>query len=391
MVARTLKIRLIALFTALSVSTTLAAPNPFGVPSHVDDSIRAALHALYTLDFEEADRIFKTIEPHAEEHPIVAFGGASLHWWRLSVNVLEADEAESAPFIKAVNRCIELSKKKISAGDQTGEGHMALGGAYGLLGRFQATTGEYMSAYFTGKKAIKFLRKSIKINPEMTDAYMGLGIFDYYVATLPAVVRVLGFLGKGDAKVGLEELETAATKGIYATTPSKLFLTEIYSTQEKMPEKAFALLGELKTEYPNSPFVHMLQMITLYNHNRIPEMEKEVAAYKAQIERGVYRKEFETNASFMAGMVSFKTKDWEASIKEYDTAIHQGTPKNPFYTWSVLYKGYALDAGGKRNEAIAQYKEILKEPRRWGSHKAAKKYLDDPFAGNEKDLEKLKL
>lgn len=390
MAARTLKKQILALLLSFTAAVG-QAENPFGVSPELDQSIKSGLHALYSLKFEEAEKIFETIKPHAEEHPMVAFGEASVHWWRLSVYVLEADEQESAAFLKAVNRCIDLSKKKIEAGDTTGEAHMTLGGAYGLLGRWQATTGEFLSAYFTGKRAIKFLRKSLKINPNMNDAYMGLGIFDYYVATLPAVVRVLAFLGKSDAETGLRELETAATKGTYANTPSKLFLTDLYANQENKPEKAFELLAALKTEFPESPFVHMLQLITLYNHNRMNDFEKEVAAYRKQIEKGIYRKEFETNVGFMSGMSQFKAKNWAGAIREFDQAMAKGTPKNPFYTWSELYKGYALDASGEREKAKAEYKRILTEPRRWGSHASAKKHLSKPFTGDEKDLEKIRL
>jgi hypothetical protein len=46
---------------------------------------------------------------------------------------------------------------------------------------------------------------------------------------------------------------------------------------------------------------------------------------------------------------------------------------------------------GRRDEAINEYKKILIEPRRWGSHTAAKKYLSKPFEGNEKELEKIRL
>ena len=66
---------------------------------------------------------------------------------------------------------------------------------------------------------------------------MGLGIFDYFAATLPAIVRVLSALGKsGDPKVGLTELQEAAEKGIYSRTPSQLFLTQIYTEMEGKPE-----------------------------------------------------------------------------------------------------------------------------------------------------------
>jgi hypothetical protein len=287
-----------------------ANPNPFQITDALDKRIQDGLSHLYNLEFNEADKIFRELHDQAAEHPMVAFGKASVHWWRLSVFVLETDPIESKAFIEAVNECIQLSKKKIARGDPTGEGYLTLGGACGLLGRWQATNQEWISAYFTGKKAIKYLRKALKVNPEMKDANMGLGIFDYYVATLPAVVRVLAFLGSGgDSRVGLQELETAAHQGTYATTPSKLFLVDLYSNQENKPEKAFELLGSLRKEYPVSPFIHMLHIITAYNNNRIELLEEQVKSYEQFVASGTYRPEFTTNSHFVTRMLHFKSRE----------------------------------------------------------------------------------
>src|SRR5258706_1716406 len=129
---------------------------------------------------------------------MVAFGIASAHWWRISSYVLEADPKESRPCLDAAERCIKLSNAKIKKGDPTGEGHLVLGGALGLRGRWEATNQKWIDAYFSGKKAYKYLSEALKINPSLTDAYIGHGIFDYFVATLPAIIRSLAFVGMGN-------------------------------------------------------------------------------------------------------------------------------------------------------------------------------------------------
>ncbi|MCG3205377.1 MAG: hypothetical protein KCHDKBKB_02097 [Elusimicrobia bacterium] len=372
--------------------TFVGAHNPFNITPELDKSIREGLHHLYNLEFEEADQIFKDLEPQAAEHPMVAFGKASVHWWRLSVYVLETDPLESQPFLRDVNECIRLSKEKIDRGDPTGEGYLTLGGAYGLLGRWQATNQEWMAAYFTGRKAIKFLRKALKVNPRMTDANMGLGIFDYYVATLPAVVRVLAFLGSGgNPQVGIDELTIAATQGTYAQTPSKLFLTEIYSNPENQPEKALRILVGLKQEYPTSPFIEMLHIIALYNHQRLDELASEAKHFQEMVDKGTFKSQFAVQSRFALGAVNFKSRQWDQAILNFDLAIESGTIKDPFFTWAHLYKGYALDALKQREAAKTQYQTVLKQLRRWGSWDAAKKHLKKPFPAKDEDLAKLRL
>jgi tetratricopeptide (TPR) repeat protein len=374
----------------LTVQSASAAPNPFKVSSELDEHIHAGLNALYNLKFDEAEKVFNSIKSEQEEHPMVAFGLTSVHWWRLSVYVLENDPQESEAFLKSVDECIRVSRAMVDRGDTTGEGYLCLGGAEGLLGRWQAANRKWMSAYFKGKGAYKHLRSALKVNPGMYDANMGLGIFDYYVATLPKFVRNLAFLGQtGDKQRGLDELQKAGTEGTYARTPSLLFLVNIYSSLENQPAKTFALLADLKKEYPKSPFIQMLTVVAMYNHRPVEELEAEAADFQSRVKDGTYPPAFETQADFAQGLGYFKKKDWENAARLFDAAGKAGTVKDPFFTWAALYKGYALDVLGRRDEAVAQYKEVLTHIRRWGAHDNAELRLKKPFTENEKELTKL--
>jgi hypothetical protein len=59
----------------------------------------------------------------------------------------------------------------------------------GLLARWEAITGHWHAAYRHGRQAFKAQQKAIEINPAQYDAYLGVGIFHYYTATLPAGVK----------------------------------------------------------------------------------------------------------------------------------------------------------------------------------------------------------
>ncbi len=385
--------RFLSLLLILTFTTSGWCANPFQIPDELDQKIQAGLNYLYNLEFDRAAEIFNSIPPEqAAAHPMVAFGKASVYWWKMSVYVLETDEKESKPFLDAVNECIKLSEAKISKGDKTGEGYMTLGGVYGLQGRWQAANQQWVAAYFTGRKAIKSLRRAIKVNSEMKDAYMGLGMFDYYVAALPSVVRVLAFLGSnGNPQIGLDELTIAANEGTYSRTPSKLFLAEIYSNPENKPEKALPIMIALKQEYPKSSFMHTMLMIIHYNMQKIPVMETENADFMKRIETGEFSAEMKTQGLFFSALVPFKKQDWAQAASIFGAAIAAGTVRDPFYAWSQLYKAYALDAQGNRDEAKELYKTVLSETRRWGSQDAAKKYLEKPFTADDPVLKKLVL
>src|SRR5262245_57867652 len=96
--------RWISAFCAVlfAAHASFAQPNnPFNVSPELDKSILAGLNALYNLNFDEAEKIFVSLKEHQDEHPMVAFGLTSVHWWRLSVYVLENDAEESQPFLES--------------------------------------------------------------------------------------------------------------------------------------------------------------------------------------------------------------------------------------------------------------------------------------------------
>lgn len=389
-----MKKQLLAAFLTVSLAIPVGAADdhPFKIESELDQAIRAGLSELYNFNFEKSLAIFGSIEAHEAEHPMVAFGEASTHWWRISALVLEGNEEESKPFLISVNKCIDLAEAKIKAGDTTGEGYLVLGGALGLLGRWQATNHQWLSAYRSGKKAYKYLVKALEINPKMTDAYMGRGIFDYYVATLPAFVRVLAFIGMGgDPQVGVQELETAARESIYAQTPSKLFLMEIYTDLTGNPDKALAVIEDLRKEYPRSPFMHMVRIVNLYNAGRIDELTAEAVDFEKRVREKIYTNDFWGQAYFAQGASYFKIRKWQDAAAFFEKGMTKGAELDPWKTWSGLYLGYAYDAIGDRDKAKQQYKWVLKQLRRWGSHEHAKMRLSKPFKGTDEDLKKLML
>lgn len=364
---------------------------PYNVPADLDTVIRSGLHELYNLRFKKALEIFETVKDQADAHPMVAFGIASTHWWRLSVFVLENDPEESRDFLRTVDWCIDVSKEKIRRGDPTGEAHLTLGGALGLKGRWEATNRKWVSAYFKGKSAHAYLTKALKINPGLADAKMGLGIFDYFVATLPAVIRVLAFLGRGgDPKVGIQELQEAAEHGIYARTPAQLFLVDIYAWHEGDHEKAFKILQDLREEFPKSTFMHMLNIIALYNSGDLEKMQQEADLFLERVTNGYYDESFAVQAYFAQGAAQFKQRHWEGAVGWFERAANTKT-KNPWATWAALYRGHALDALGKREQAVKQYRTVLDERRRWGSHDNARNSIQRPFQGTDEELKKLEL
>ena len=104
------------------------------------------------------------------------------------------------------------------------------------------------------READKFAKKLLALNPDAADAYLTLGAANYIIGSLPALKRFfLRFMGiSGDERVGLQQLEIAATRGRYLRPFAKILLA-LAALREKKPDVARVQLMELVVEFPQNP------------------------------------------------------------------------------------------------------------------------------------------
>jgi len=376
----------------MGMGNSFGNSNPYQIDDVLDQTLKAALHELYSLNFDKARAIYDSVQDHAAEHPMVAFGSAAVAWWKLSVDVLENDAAESREFLKESERCILLSKTKIKSGDPTGEAHVALGSMYALNARWEAANKHWLAVYSREKKTKKYLKKALEINPNVADANMALGIIDYTLSTLPRSVRFITAspVGKNPLK-GLQELGIAGEKGTYLRLPAIFLLASIYSEDLKQPAKTVEQMNQLRLEISSSPFIDFVIFTAHYNKGDLNYLSAEADNYESRVKAGIYRTEFTSQGYFFKGLVKFKSKEWSEAGQYFDQAIQSAGDKNPFKIWATLYKGYASDASGKRMEALDCYKIVLNERPRWKSCEYAKARIKTPFTPHDPELTTLLL
>ena len=114
------------------------------------------------------------------------------------------------------------------------------------------------------READKYANKLLVVAPDAADAYLGLGIANYIIGSLPGPKKFfLGFAGiHGDKKKGMEQLEIAAKRGHYLRPFAKTLLA-LTALREKKPEVARTEFTELVAEFPGNPlFARELAKLT---------------------------------------------------------------------------------------------------------------------------------
>jgi tetratricopeptide (TPR) repeat protein len=374
-----------ALFLVLSfavIPARPAEPPPVSDEAVFNRLADEGLAALYNLDYDGAEAKFREMETRFPDNPLSLYAVSTELWWELTNEFDEKNPSMERDFLAAADRAAAAARAYIKrTGDPDGRGHLCLGGALGLKARWEAIQGQWLSAYSNGKKAFKLQEKAIAINPNMYDAYLGVGIFHYYAATLSSVVKVLAhFIFGGNKQQGLDEIRLSMEKGRFSRTAAQLFMVGILINNEKDPPAALALLQEGRREFPRSPFFQLLEMLILDEAKDWDGLDREARDFLARVDRGqpFYRPEYRHRALWSQGNAALGRGDARRAIEIYDGILAQYPLEDRWLTMTFLNRGRAHDRLGEREKAIADYNEVLKRRNVWQLHDKAKALLKTP-------------
>jgi len=132
--------------------------------------------------------------------------------------------------------------------------HYVRGMVFGTEAMVHLQNKEWLDAYSKGKAGVAALEKSLEIDPKNYDAYLGLGMFEYYCSKFSGVTKILAWIVgfKGNSEKGIEYVTKAMNYGRYAEGPAKVFLAYAFIEFENKLDQAVELAGWLREQYPRS-------------------------------------------------------------------------------------------------------------------------------------------
>ncbi|KAF0150127.1 MAG: hypothetical protein FD143_2647 [Ignavibacteria bacterium] len=125
---------------------------------------------------------------------------------------------------------------------------------YGYLARVYGVDGSWWSAFRTGLKAKNLAEEVIKANSNFYDAYLVIGMLNYYSDRLSGVAGfIAGALGfSGDREKGLSQLRLAYEKGSLTFGQSAQTLIEVYSSLEDNETAAIPVFENFLMQFPEN-------------------------------------------------------------------------------------------------------------------------------------------
>lgn len=347
--------------------------------------VEDGMNALYRCDYDGAEKTFQEPMQAHPGDPVYSLGYATSLWWRVENDFALPGSPEEQRFFAAVSHAIN-DAKAYKKSDKA-EALLYLGAAEGLKGRREASNKHWFSAYLDGRRSYKNETRAISLNPELYDAYLGIGAFDYYVATLGRFLRMFAFAG-GDKAKGLSELRLAAAHGRFSRIAAKLLLVGIDWTFEKDPKAAWDMLQEVTKEYPDSPLIRSMRLIGLYHLRDVEGLKREAREFLARCDAHApfYRPMDRAGALYFLGVGEQLSGEPAKAIEDYQEAMKDVPQGQRLRGLLELFIGESLDLQGKREEAKASYKQALREPPFWGVPRYARYLLKHAYKAGDDPL-----
>jgi tetratricopeptide (TPR) repeat protein len=413
-------VKLFGLLVLLLMSTLSVAAQQPSSPwitdaerARFEELRRSGLDALYNIDYDKAERDFKEIVKLIPNHP----GGYQLLAARVWIKTLyesrrlqgslyssetfystgddKVDPKIVTEFRNLTREAKRLAEAKLKQDPKNIEARDFLANTEGLKASFEeAVERRHFAALRDGNDAVNHHREVLKLDPKYIDAQITIGLYEYVVGSLPLGIKIIaGVTGfRGSKKRGLAMLEQVAKEGRWAQDDAKTVLVILYRRERRFAD-VLKLSRELSAKYQRNYLYRLESADALVSLAEVKRKEKDVAG-AVQAEKEAFatfdeilrdRNMRDTAARaldlihFKYGEVLMMAGHHDRAAKEFlaATKVERGEPG--LITMAHLFAGQSYDAAGKRDEAVAQYKEVLARPNVYDAHDEAKKGLRQAY------------
>ena len=372
---------LTAALVAIAVAATAAAPAPGARRLRGSEGLARAYDAILDARFDRAsyelERACGPLRAGSGERPEpVGLNDspapaeacdvlrATALWWRIQLD--PHNLALDPRFQGLVEHAIEGAETWTERDPMDAEAWFYLGGAYAARAQWRVLREERLAAARDGKRIKEALDRALALDPHLTDAYFGLGLYKYYAGVAPTVAKVLRWLlllPGGDKDEGLAEMLRARDAGGLLQGEADYQLHLIYLWYEQRADLALDLLEGLQARYPANP--HFPTRIAEVHEVYFHDVPASLAAYRtllaaARDERVMLPQM--AGAEARVGIAKhLETLSESDGAIEHLQSVVSARPEAPFGVVSEaqLRLGHSYERMGMHSQAVAAFKAAL--------------------------------
>ncbi|HKY41839.1 MAG TPA: hypothetical protein VJM50_01985 [Pyrinomonadaceae bacterium] len=407
---------LVLLLTVTVVATAQQPSSPWitdAERARFEELRRSGLDALYNIDYDKAERDFKEIVKLIPNHP----GGYQLLAARVWIKTLyesrrlqgslyssesfyssgddKVDPKIVTEFRNLTREAKRLAEAKLKQEPKNIEALDFLANTEGLKASFEeAVERRHFAALRDGNDAVNHHREVLKLDPKYIDAQITIGLYEYVVGALPLGIKLIANVGgfRGSRKKGLAMLEQVAKEGRWAQDDAKTVLVILYRREKRFGD-VLKLARELSAKYPRNYLLKLEAADALVSLAGVKRKQNDVAGAEqaekeafATFEEVLRDKQVRDTAARALDLIHFKYGEvlmnaghHDRAAKEFLAATRVSGAEAGLITMAHLFAARSYDVAGKRDEALAQYKQVLARPNVYDAHDEAKKGLKHAY------------
>jgi tetratricopeptide (TPR) repeat protein len=350
--------------------------------------VKKGLDALYDMDFAVADQVFNQLALRYPDHPVSPFLHGLLPWWAMQ---LEPDDtSQDDAFLASMDEVIDRCDRRLKASPGDVDALFFKSGALAFRGRLHADRRRYLKAARDGKQALGYLRDVLARDPGNDDLYFGIGLFDYLADVVPKRYKILRpfafFFPKGNRARGLAELDRAMTRGRFVPTETAYSLLQIHYQFEQDYPEALRMVQWLRQRYPDNSLFHLYEGRIDERLGRVADASRVFEEILALCQKGQtgYTDSVEEQALYTLSRVEMQ-RNLHSVALAYLERLEDLNTRRPLTTeyrsLARLRRGMALDALGRRADAVRCYREALAMKGPDFVDEKAKLFLRKPYRG----------
>jgi len=251
----------------------------------------AILDKIYSFDLQGAVEAAKRMQQERPNHPLGYLMETEALWWRIwctsadfKYGMSDARRRPKLPadqhYLDLVARTLSLAEAQIKQSDSA-EMQFYAGMAEASAARLYGLRAENRNAARAGVRAREHLLRAKALDPDLADADLGLGLYNYYVDTLSSLARILRFfmgIPGGSKQEGVRLLEHAIEQGSLTSNVARFYLALNLHRYDQQYEKALAVLTPLVEKYPENP---LFQLARGDLYAKLGRKQQALACYRA--------------------------------------------------------------------------------------------------------------
>jgi tetratricopeptide (TPR) repeat protein len=295
------------------------------------------------------------------------------------------------PILRDSKKALSLCKAQIKANSKDYLGYYQCGQAHFALTYLHALRGNFYRAGTNGADTIQTLERTLKLNPELIDAKMHLGIAYYYADNLPPFVkafsRFLWFIPTGNSDKSLPYIKDVTEKGEFFKDVAKFLYSDLLiDGDENDQQQAKITLSELTSVYPENrrfQFRYISLLAKLGEFDKAKDTASQFIATEQKYNRD--QRDI-TLVRLWSTRAHLGLKDLEGAIDAFDK-INQSSVDEEFPSWGrslfMLTRAQIQDLQNKRTQALGDYQRVIEMLSDYANSEilaAARAGLEAPFS-----------